>query len=152
MSGRKVRWMNNLDGYGTVEYGIESIAHALNKSLDGHCSYCPCANWCYLDETTECEKIFYEFVKDNICGLCPEPSKSTSDEIRPQHYKIMPNVEVMDVISAILDRTDYTPSECFMLGNVIKYVLRADQKNGTEDYRKAVTYLKALIESREKVE
>lgn len=81
-----------------------------------------------------------------------EPSESTSDEIRPQHYKIMPNVEVMDVISAILDRTDYTPSECFMLGNVIKYVLRADQKNGTEDYRKAVTYLKALIESREKVE
>jgi hypothetical protein len=96
--------------------------------------------------------------KFNITNVVPpradgaETAKKTSYEVKPPHYKIMPNVEVMDVISAILDRTGYTPSECFMLGNVIKYVLRADQKNGTEDYRKAVTYLKALIESREKVE
>lgn len=137
--------MDNLDGYGTVEYGIESIAHALNKSLDGHCSWCPCASWCYLDETTECEKIFYEFVKDNICGLCSEPSKSTSDEIRPDWYKITPEIEVWDVINPILNRCDYT-GECIgYLKDILKYVLRADQKNGLEDYKKAYTNLKQLI-------
>ena len=78
-----------------------------------------------------------------------QPSEVDSDEIRPDWYKITPDTEVMDVISAILDRCDYTGAESFMLGNVIKYVLRADQKNGTEDYKKAVTYLKTLIESRE---
>ena len=137
--------MNNLDGYGTVEYGIESIAHALNKSLDGRCSWCPCANWCYLDEASECEKIFCKFIKDNICGLCPEPSKSTSDEIRPDWYKITPEIEAWDVINPILNRCDYT-GECIgYLKDILKYVLRADQKNGLEDYKKAYTNLKQLI-------
>jgi hypothetical protein len=90
---------------------------------------------------------FYDCVRPRANGA--EPSKLSSDEIRPQHYKIMPNVEVMDVISVILNRCDYTPSECFMLGNVIKYVLRADMKNGVEDYKKAITYLKWLVESLE---
>lgn len=35
----------------------------------------------------------------------------------------------------------------FMVGNVIKYVVRFPAKNGVEDLRKARTYLDRLIES-----
>ena len=34
----------------------------------------------------------------------------------------------------------------FCKGNIIKYVLRAEGKNGVEDYKKATVYLKWLIE------
>lgn len=37
----------------------------------------------------------------------------------------------------------------FNLGNVIKYVWRADLKNGTEDLKKAVWYLNDEIKKRE---
>lgn len=74
-----------------------------------------------------------------------EPSKSTSDEIRPDWYKITPKIEAWDVINPILNRCDYT-GECIgYLKDILKYVLRADQKNGLEDYKKAYTNLKQLI-------
>jgi hypothetical protein len=40
----------------------------------------------------------------------------------------------------------------FNLGNVIKYLWRADLKNGTEDLKKAAWYLNDEIERREREE
>lgn len=78
-----------------------------------------------------------------------EPSKSTSDEIRPDWYKITPEIEAWDVINPILNRCDYT-GECIgYLKDILKYVLRADQKNGLEDYKKAYTNMKQLIRALE---
>lgn len=73
--------------------------------------------------------------------------KNTVDN--PGHYRLMDGVEVIDIIDHVLRRADLTPPQDFCLGNVIKYVLRADLKNGVEDYKKASTYLIRLIESME---
>lgn len=58
----------------------------------------------------------------------------------PAHYKWMP-VEAIDV----------TEHLNFCLGNVVKYVLRADHKGKPlEDLRKAAWYLAREIERRER--
>lgn len=87
--------------------------------------------------------------KDHTCVDGAETSKKASEMVKPAHYELLPNVNVIDVIKAVLCRTDYKPDDNFYLGNAIKYVLRADQKGGTEDYKKAITYLTWLVDSLE---
>ena len=60
----------------------------------------------------------------------------------PKHYMIPgTGLEVIDVIEGIL-----TPEQrCgYYYGNIIKYILRAPNKNGVEDLRKAAVYLEWL--------
>lgn len=103
------------------------------------------------------EKVMYspegtaEFKEFNVSDVVPpradgaETAKKTPDEIRPDWYKITPEIEAWDVINPILNRCDYT-GECIgYLKDILKYVLRADRKNGLEDYKKAYTNLKQLI-------
>lgn len=59
----------------------------------------------------------------------------------PKHYQLSIDLEVFDVINLVLDNEEISNSECFYLGNVIKYLFRAEQKNGLEDYKKALYYL-----------
>jgi hypothetical protein len=59
----------------------------------------------------------------------------------PRHYTYG-GIEVIDIIES------YNLN--FLLGNVIKYVLRAPFKNGLEDYKKAQFYLNRYILSLEK--
>lgn len=93
--------------------------------------------------------------KFNITDVVPpraggaETAKKACEMVRPEHYELLPNVNVLDVIKVILNRTCYEPDENFYLGNAIKYILRADEKNGTDDYKKAITYLTWLVESLE---
>lgn len=57
----------------------------------------------------------------------------------PKHYTAHPSgVECIQI----------TRHMGFNLGNAIKYIWRADLKNGTEDLEKAVWYLKDEIEKR----
>ena len=59
----------------------------------------------------------------------------------PNHYKLDGlNVEVIDVIKATVK--DFNS---FCHGNIIKYVLRADKKNGIEDFKKAKRYIEMMI-------
>ena len=59
----------------------------------------------------------------------------------PNHYKLDGlNVEVIDVIKATVK--DFNS---FCHGNIIKYVLRADKKNGIEDLKKAKKYIEMMI-------
>lgn len=71
-----------------------------------------------------------------------------SDNINsPKHYKLDDlNIEAIDVIRSILGKEKF---EGYCRGNVIKYVLRADSKNGIEDLKKAQVYLKWEVESKE---
>lgn len=67
-----------------------------------------------------------------------------SDNVNhPNHYQVLPDVEAIDIIKAILGNgfTDY----CY--GNVLKYLLRATKKNGLEDFKKAKVYLEWIIEN-----
>lgn len=59
----------------------------------------------------------------------------------PQHYQLSIDLEVLDVINLVLNNEEISNVDCFCLGNVIKYLFRAEQKNGLEDYKKALYYL-----------
>lgn len=67
------------------------------------------------------------------------------NNINPEHYKMIVkdiNVDVLDIIKARLTEEEYRG---FLKGNVLKYIFRADKKNGIEDYEKCEEYLKRLI-------
>ena len=60
----------------------------------------------------------------------------------PHHYNASPSgVECIDVV-------EWLP---FNVGNAIKYLWRADYKNGIEDLRKAAWYITREIERLEKM-
>ncbi len=65
---------------------------------------------------------------------------------RPNHYQLNikgNNIQVIDIIDEVVK--DYTPQEAFKIANVIKYVLRANKKNGKEDLKKARKYINMLV-------
>lgn len=71
------------------------------------------------------------------------------DKIKsPSHYKLEGlNCETIDVVKARLGKEGF---KAFCIGNVIKYVLRAEKKNGLEDYKKSRQYLDWIIEGEER--
>ena len=77
------------------------------------------------------------------------PIEVSEDKIKsPSHYKLEGlNCETIDVVKARLGKEGF---KAFCVGNVIKYVLRAEKKNGLEDYKKVRKYLDWLIEGEEK--
>ena len=64
----------------------------------------------------------------------------------PSHYKL-PGMEVecIDIIRSVLGPDKF---QGFCRGNAIKYLVRAERKNGTEDLEKAQKYLSWEIEAR----
>ena len=71
--------------------------------------------------------------------------KKKNDVIsNPDHYKLNGlDVEVRDVIKSALGTVGFLD---FYKGNIIKYILRANKKNGLEDYKKARQYLDWYIQ------
>ena len=71
----------------------------------------------------------------------------TDKIINPKHYKLEGlDIEAIDVIKSVLGKEKF---EGYCRGNVIKYILRADSKNGIEDLKKAQVYLNWEIMSKE---
>lgn len=66
---------------------------------------------------------------------------NSSSNINPDHYKTG-GIETIDIVEAKLSREEFLG---FCKGNIIKYVTRANYKNGLEDYKKAQWYLDKLI-------
>lgn len=68
------------------------------------------------------------------------------DKIRPNHYKLTIkgiDIEVIDIIREVTK--DMKGEKAFNVGNILKYILRAEHKNGKEDYKKAKQYLEFVI-------
>lgn len=66
---------------------------------------------------------------------------------KPNHYQLLIKdrvVEVIDIIDSIVQ--NYPPKQSVRIANIIKYVLRADKKNGLEDFKKAKKYIEMLLE------
>lgn len=88
-------------------------------------------------------------------GMCRETGALigegtvAEDKIKsPNHYKLEGlNCETIDVVKARLGKDGF---KAFCIGNVIKYVLRAEKKNGLEDYKKSRQYLDWIIEGEER--
>lgn len=64
----------------------------------------------------------------------------------PAHYKTG-NIEVITILRKKLTREQFRG---FCIGNIIKYTFRGEHKGGADDYRKAIQYLKWLIQEEEK--
>lgn len=66
--------------------------------------------------------------------------KSAQDTIKnPSHYKLEGlDIEAIDVIEAVLGKDGF---KAHCRGCALKYLLRADKKNRTEDLKKARVYL-----------
>lgn len=79
-----------------------------------------------------------EFRPEDLQGetVCVQDAPPSDAVFRPSHYARW-NIEPITFISA--NNLD------FLTGNVIKYVMRHDAKNGLEDLRKAARYLEILI-------
>lgn len=85
---------------------------------------------------------------DDIYNMFHSESKTpdTNNGVNhPSHYN-QGGIEVWDVISAFTK--DLEGVEAFYAGNVIKYILRWNHKNGIEDLEKAKVYIDKIIESR----
>lgn len=64
----------------------------------------------------------------------------------PSHYKLPGlEVEAIDVVRSVLGPDKF---QGFCRGNALKYLIRADRKNGTEDLEKAQKYVSWEIGSR----
>ena len=61
----------------------------------------------------------------------------------PSHYT-WNKIECIDCVEAVTE--SYAGVDGFLAGNVVKYLYRANYKNGIEDLEKARWYLNKLIE------
>jgi hypothetical protein len=77
------------------------------------------------------------------------PVSPTKDATNPDYYKNKP-IEIIDCIASITYGNDGFGG--FLVGQVVKYVARYNEKNGLEDLKKAKWYLDKLITSLEKEE
>ena len=83
--------------------------------------------------------VFYSLPDEN-----EEPQKTLDDKVsRPSHYTYG-DIEIIDFIEQVTK--DYKPELAFAIGNAIKYISRANRKNGKEDLDKARWYLNRAFE------
>lgn len=87
---------------------------------------------------TYCENIPWKSVP-----LCFKEESEKEDKVNnPKHYKIFPNMEVLDVIKKTLTLEEFVG---YCKGNVLKYRLRAGKKdNLQQDIDKADYYQNLL--------
>lgn len=84
---------------------------------------------------------YKEYVKkhfDALDGIYQKDDKVN----HPQHYT-QGGIETIDYLQAKLSKDEFVG---YLKGNILKYMSRANMKNGVEDYKKAQWYLNKLIE------
>ena len=65
----------------------------------------------------------------------------------PQHYKLNGlDIESIDVVRSVLGKEKFIG---FCKGNILKYLIREENKNGIEDVKKAQKYIDWLVEEME---
>jgi len=65
------------------------------------------------------------------------------DSIKPNYYKV--NGDYKDLIEELYATKPKKYVDGFIIGNIVKYIQRYDQKNGIEDLKKAKEYCSRLI-------
>ncbi|MFZ7973186.1 DUF3310 domain-containing protein [Fusobacterium watanabei] len=75
-------------------------------------------------------------------------NKNIDNINNPNHYKLSCGVESIEIIKRVLGTQGFV---AFCLGNILKYLIRAEKKNGKEDYKKAAKYLEWVIERDNKI-
>ena len=75
-------------------------------------------------------------------------NKNIDNINNPNHYKLSCGVESIEIIKRVLGTQGFV---AFCLGNILKYLIRAEKKNKMEDYKKAAKYLEWVIERDNKI-
>ena len=70
-------------------------------------------------------------------------NKNIDNINNPNHYKLSCGIESIEIIKRVLGTKGFV---AFCLGNILKYLIRAEKKNKAEDYKKAAKYLEWVIE------
>jgi len=106
-------------------------------TLDGACGYLR-GYWCHPDHLT-----LIAPAKDANQPLIKLPlvDNAAPDNTNPDHYK-RGGTETIDYLQAKMSEEEF---KGFCRGNALKYISRAPDKNGDEDYRKAIWYLRMLV-------
>lgn len=114
----------------------------------GEAEYATQGTTCYAEDgkILQSAKEFLEMCEKT--GAFIGEGTIAEDKIKsPSHYRLEGlNCETIDVVKARLGKEGF---KAFCVGNVIKYVLRAEKKNGLEDYKKSKQYLDWIIEGEE---
>jgi len=122
--------------------------------------YFPEASGSYIEDMSRIDRIgqngnngeHYEMtgtswphVKDDSYSIkIKKVIEETYDTVsNPSHYQLMDGVEAIDVIKASLTKEEFMG---YLRGNLLKYHLRANKKNGDEDIQKADMYSNWLVE------
>ena len=75
-------------------------------------------------------------------------NKNIDNINNPNHYKLGCEIESIEIIKRVLGTQGFV---AFCLGNILKYLIRAEKKNKLEDYKKAAKYLEWVIERDNKI-
>lgn len=70
-------------------------------------------------------------------------NKNIDNINNPNHYQLDCGIESIEIIKRVLGLKGFV---AFCLGNILKYLIRAEKKNKAEDYKKAAKYLEWVIE------
>ena len=154
-----------------TEKHIETVKELINlggKCAEIECYDCPFGSYNSTLSIENCTDLYSEENRDDaeydekllqsakeFLEMCRETGALigegtvAEDKIKsPNHYKLEGlNCETIDVVKARLGKDGF---KAFCIGNVIKYVLRAEKKNGLEDYKKSRQYLDWIIEGEER--
>lgn len=90
-----------------------------------------------IDDSWDFEKVNEPFTRK------VDMQKEQDVVNKPKHYTYG-DIEVIDYIEQVTK--DYKPELAFAIGNAIKYISRANHKNGKEDLDKARWYLERAFE------
>lgn len=101
---------------------------------------------------TELERYTYEATKPVSSEEIDEAIAEFDVVHRPRHYN-SGKYEVIDIIEDITQtaaKGGASGSECYALGNALKYLARYRYKNGKQDVEKAKWYIERIISELEK--
>lgn len=90
------------------------------------------------------------FIEDDCSEIVIYTLSKKEDVVNsPKHYKLVGDVEVKHVVKEVLDRWDdnfdMTSYRGGCMKEAIQYILRAPLKNGEQDIKKAIWYLKEFL-------
>ncbi|HEM2819912.1 TPA: DUF3310 domain-containing protein [Streptococcus suis] len=83
------------------------------------------------------------------CPECEGQEEKINNITKPKHYQGKYGMEALEVVKNFI--WDLAGERAYYWGNVIKYLLRFQQKNGVEDLKKARQNLDWLFEEMEEV-
>lgn len=151
-----IKFKNEDNDLETSEKKFEETQKELRKKLDEHfpdniiCNESMRKFSKFIEEKEEWDDRLRNVDKHTLeQELSNKKDKKEERVYSPNHYQILPNLEVIEVIANILGDEGF---RAYCKGNIMKYVLRADKKNGLEDWKKAQMYLNWLVRNYEEEE